>query len=193
MLVFIGALYTLSSAERPNNIPTDTYFGSGEDTLTVDEWNKLYGFIEDSIYPKIIQSLDKESLISIRIEGHTDKRIPHFIYGRAWNDNMVLSFHRAKEVSNILDSIFVAKIYANELTPVQKDKLKKLIMVAGFGDNKPQYEVNLMNESYYVKNVDLKINDTTNLEGPFEKRSAAIELAYKKNRRVVINIIERGI
>ena len=149
----------------------------------------MYGFIQDSIFHKIVQSLDNEALIALRIEGHTDRRKPELIEGRKWNDNMELSFYRAKEVANILDSIMVAKINVKELTLLQRDELKKRIHIAGFGENKPQFDVKLIKGDYYVFNVDSIVDDP---EGPYNL-SAAIDIAYQRNRRVVINIIERGI
>ena len=176
----------------PNDIPTDAFFGSSKSKLNDDDRGKLYVLIQDSIFHKIVQSLDNESLIALRIEGHTDKRKPEHREGRKWNDNMELSFYRAKEVANILDSIMVAKIKAEELTLLQKDELQKRIRIAGFGENKPQSDFKLIKGDYYVFNVDSKVDDPTGLEGPFNL-SKAKDIAYQKNRRVVINIIERGI
>ena len=173
----------------PTDIPTDTYFESREFKLNDDDWGELYGFIQDSIFYKIVLSLDNESLIALRIEGHTDKRKPESREGRKWDDNMELSFYRAKEVANILDSIMVAKIKAEELTLLQRDELKKRIRIAGFGENKPQFDVKLIKGDYYVFNVDSIVDDP---EGPYNL-SAAKHIAYQRNRRVVINIIERGI
>ena len=173
----------------PTDIPTDAFFGSREYMLNDDDREKLYGLIQDSIFHKIVLTLDNESLIALRIEGHTDKRKPKPIEGRKWNDNMELSFYRAKEVSNILDSIMVAKIKVAELTPFQRDELKKRIRIAGFGENKPKFDIKLIKGDYYIFNVDSTGDD---LEGPYNLL-AAKDLAYKRNRRVVINIIKRGI
>ena len=100
-----------------------------------------------------------------------------------------LAGKRGKEVANILDSIMVAKINVKELTLLQRDELKKRIHIAGFGENKPQFDVKLIKGDYYVFNVDSIVDYP---EGPYNL-SAAIDIAYQRNRRVVINIIERGI
>ena len=113
---------------------------------------------------------------------------------------MELSFFRAEGVAATLD-----KIIKKSFSEPEQIKLNKMISIAGFGSNKPQYIHSRVEGMYYALNVDstktdslkyynrIKMYPNKKISGPFEKAAEARDLAYKMNRRVVINIIKRGI
>jgi len=209
ILVLVGALFTLARSEVPTNIDTETYFGTSEFMLNTDSEDQLYTFIEYSVLSQIKKAFDDDVLIELRIEGHTDKRMPEpigdkkwyqFSKERRWKDNMELSFFRAEGVAATLD-----KIIKKSFSEPEQIKLNKMISIAGFGSNKPQYIHSRVEGMYYALNVDsiktdslkyynrIKMYPNKKISGPFEKPAEARDLAYKMNRRVVINIIKRGI
>ena len=141
----------------------------------------MYSFIQDSVIFKITNSFNKDKLFAIRVEGHSDKRIP----GPNILDNMDLSYQRAKQVTILLEDIIDN---SNEIPISDKEKIKKKIRVAGFGSNEPNYKIQKLNGQYFV----ISIKDSKFKKGPFSL-SKANEILFSSNRRVVINIIESGI
>jgi len=130
---------------------------------------------------KIAYSFKKDKLFAIRVEGHSDKRIP----APGQLDNMDLSYQRAKEVTALLEEIIDNSVLIPNL---HKETIKKKIRVAGFGSNEPQFEIAIKNSQYFVVSKD----DVNDIKGPFLYKEADNEL-LSSNRRVVINIIESSI
>lgn len=212
ILVLIGALYNLARLEAPTNVDPKTYFLTSNYVLAPSEIKDLEIFIVDSVFNQIETLLEKNSLAAVRIEGHSDASQPNNkktnlvdkaakIIGRSkaprWENNMELSFFRAQEVANVLN-----RVTADMLSPSQNEELKKLISISGYGENKPQYirkrieslfyvvNVDSINSNSYDEYIDRLVSDTSS--GPFSESDAKVE-AYSRNRRVVINIIKKGI
>ena len=221
ILVFVGALFTLARSEMPTTFESDLYFPSGSWELTSQDASKLYTFIEDSIFIQINQEFKKGSLVSLRIDGHTDivppaaqsdpKEDKKFLgivkikknkrNVRRWEDNTELSFFRAKEVSSIFNRIIDNSLFSLE----EKQKLKKMIVVSGLGPNQPQFKLESYLGKYYAADIDSVNRDSegyfkrlgaatfSKKNGPFPNKEEALENIYRLNRRVVINVIKKGI
>ena len=52
--------------------------------LNTDSEDQLYAFIEYSVLSQIKKALDDDVIIELRIEGHTDKRMPEPIGDKKW-------------------------------------------------------------------------------------------------------------
>lgn len=187
IIIMVGTLVELAKSENPETIPTGTYFSSREFKLDPNQHYLLDQYIRnDGIFSKIKKSLIEKKLSSLRIEGHSDSNPPPLpVPGQKWEDNMELSFFRAKEVSKIIMSIA-----DDSLSSGDRNHLKNIMLIAGYGENKPDKSFRKnMDGNYYL--YDIKTGKK--LPRIYSDFDSIKNRKDELNRRVVINIIEKGI
>ena len=189
LLIVVGTTYQLAQSENPTPFETEKYnFDRGFYSLNSKDSMELAEDMKSKILPDIIESLEDNSLISLRIEGHTD-RTPVPVKPdkkRRYRNNNELSFFRAQEFSRILRDII------NEQAPGKSKKLLEHTVLSGYGSNKEKFGFKEISEGEWIVFDRDSLPRDVIAFGPADSSSAADE-AFRKNRRVVVNIVKRGI
>ena len=141
--------------------------------------------IKSKILPDILESLEDNTLISLRIEGHTDRDPVTTKKGRRFTNNDELSFFRAQTFSQILNTI------VKEQAPEKSKELLRHTVLSAYGSNKEKFGYKQINDKDWVVFDRDSLPKTVIEFGPADSTSIAKE-AFKKNRRVVVNIVKKG-
>ena len=175
--VIIAQQLTIKKSEKPFPIQTDTFFESKEYTLDSLNYLSLKNTISKAIFDtSILPNFNSGKLVMLRIEGHTDKKIPTYEQGRAWQTNRELSLHRANTVSNIFSEIAELRMTVGELK-----SFNSILFPGGKGEYSPlDLSIKNKNGNYIVAQSDTTILNT------FPNRGQAQDFIDSKNRRIDI-------
>ena len=186
LLIVVGTTYQLSQSENPTPFETEKYFDTGLYSISGNDSMKLVGDIKSKILPDILESLENNTLISLRIEGHTDRDPVTTKKGRRFTNNNELSFFRAQTFNQILSDI------VKEQAPEKSKELLRHTVLSAYGSNKEKFGYKqVSNKKWIVFDRD-SLPKMAIAYGPSDSSSIANE-AFKKNRRVVVNIVKKGI
>ena len=95
ILIIVVQISQLENITTPDEIPVSNYFSSGSFNLTTEDSSSLVNIIKENYFEKIKKSFVENTLVSIRIEGHTDSDKVMYKKGRFATNNKQLSFMRA--------------------------------------------------------------------------------------------------
>ena len=186
LLIVVGTTYQLAQSENPTPFDTEKYFDTGLYSISGEDSMNLVMDIKSKILPDILESLEDNTLISLRIEGHTDRDPVTMKKGRRFTNNDELSFFRAQTFSQILNTI------VKEQAPEKSKELLRHTVLSAYGSNKEKFGYKQINDKDWVVFDRDSLPKTVIAFGPADSTSIAKE-AFKLNRRVVVNIVKRGI
>ena len=149
ILIIVVQISQLANITTADEIPTANLFSTGSASLSKKDSNELDRLIRNKYFEKIKNSFLQNTLVSIRIEGHTDweQLLPK--KGRFARNNRQLSFMRAEKVSQIFENI-IEESFKNKN---DQNELIRKIQLIGHGS---------INRKYGFRKKDkLSINDNT--------------------------------
>lgn len=199
ILIIVVQISKLENITHADEIPIGLDFGRGKYDVPPEQRKTLNTIFREKYLEKIKTANSNSTLVSIRIEGHTDPDRVTIKKGGFATNNKQLSYLRAEKVADIFEEM-IKDSFTNQ---DQKSILKK-INIIGHGSKYQKYgfkERNKYDETDNAWVVYQKVdNDQDSIIVKFEKYDGEIspekqaENEFKKRlRRVEIVLVVKGI
>lgn len=201
ILIIVVQISQLENITTPDEIPVSNYFSSGSFKLTKEDSSSLVSIIKENYFKKIKKSFVENTLVSIRIEGHTDSDKVMYKKGRFATNNKQLSFMRAEKVAQIFENIIKDSFSSKD---DQKELVRK-IRIIGHGSTHDKYGFKKVKNSIENENIwavyEKKANNVDSIIVEFKSfgkdeitaKKKAEEESKRKLRRVEIVLVVKGI